>query len=132
MICLSTTAACAVRTSYLSYPESHRRNDLESTLKVDLTRYHPDLVAGVEGETVGATGLWSRGSDRFVGVRFPSTTLGVVRHVGVRGGFKYLSYEYTDNAGVIYHFSTSSKTEAEKLAALFEEHKIPVKQVVVK
>jgi hypothetical protein len=57
---------------------------------------------------------------------------GVVRHVGVRGGFKYLSYEYTDDAGVICHLSTSSKAEAEKLAGLVEEHKIPVKQVVVK
>jgi len=40
-------------------------------LTQDLTRYHPGLVPGVEGVTVGQYGLWSRGSDRFVGVRFP-------------------------------------------------------------
>jgi hypothetical protein len=37
----------------------------------DLTRYHPDLVQGAEGVTVGQSGLWSRASDRFVGVSFP-------------------------------------------------------------
>ena len=72
-------------------------------------------MAGVEGETVGVIGLWSRGSDRFVGVRFPSTTLGVVRHVGVRGGFKYLSYEYTDNAGVICHFFHFEQDRSRKI-----------------
>jgi hypothetical protein len=51
---------------------------LKVRLKVDLTKYHPDLVAGVEGDTVGAIGLWCRGSDRFVGVRFPSTTLDIL------------------------------------------------------
>ena len=47
-------------------------------LKVDLTKYHSDLVAGVEGETVGAVGLWSRGSDRFRRCSLPSTTLDVL------------------------------------------------------
>jgi hypothetical protein len=36
-----------------------------------LTRYHPGLVPGVEGITVGQYGTWSRGSDRFIGVSFP-------------------------------------------------------------
>ncbi len=40
-------------------------------LKVDLTRYADGLVEGTEGETIGTYGMWSRGSDRFVGVRFP-------------------------------------------------------------
>src|SRR5262249_46661482 len=33
-------------------------------------KYHPRLVSGAEGVTVGATGMWSRGSDRFIGVHF--------------------------------------------------------------
>jgi len=37
---------------------------------IDLTSYHPQLVKGVEGITIGAYGVWSKGSDRFVGVRF--------------------------------------------------------------
>lgn len=40
-------------------------------LKVDLTRYADGLVEGTEGDTIGAYGMWSRGSDRFVGVKFP-------------------------------------------------------------
>ena len=40
-------------------------------LKVDLTSYLPGLVAGSEGVTIGQYGMWSRGSDRFVGVEFP-------------------------------------------------------------
>ena len=56
----------------------------------------------------------------------------MVRYVGVRGGLKYLSYEYTNNAGVICHFSTSSKAQAEGLTVLFEEHRIPMNQVLLK
>ena len=40
-------------------------------LTVDLTQYAKGLVAGTEGITAGQQGMWSRGSDRFVTVRFP-------------------------------------------------------------
>lgn len=40
-------------------------------LKVDLTNYLSGLVIGTEGYTIGQYGMWSRGSDRFVGVDFP-------------------------------------------------------------
>ena len=40
-------------------------------LKTDLTRYLAGLIVGSEGYTVGQYGMWSRGSDRFVGVHFP-------------------------------------------------------------
>lgn len=40
-------------------------------LTTDLTRYHPRLVPGTEGNTIGLYGMWSRGSDRFIGVHFP-------------------------------------------------------------
>ena len=37
------------------------------------------MVAGTEGITAGQQGMWSRGSDRFVTVRFPGiTTLDVL------------------------------------------------------
>ncbi len=39
-------------------------------LLVDLTKYAKGLIAGTEGVTVGRTGLWSRGSDRFITVHF--------------------------------------------------------------
>ncbi len=45
--------------------------NIKVRLKTDLTRYNPKLVIGVEGVTVGQTGMWSRGSDRFIGVNFP-------------------------------------------------------------
>jgi hypothetical protein len=41
-------------------------------LKADLTSYHPALKPGIEGVTAGQTGAWSRDSDRFIGVTFPS------------------------------------------------------------
>jgi hypothetical protein len=40
-------------------------------LLTDLSKYAPGLVPGVEGHTIGQYGLWSRGSDRFIGVCFP-------------------------------------------------------------
>lgn len=39
-------------------------------LKVDLTKYKPGLVAGTEGTIIGNHDIWSRGSDRFIGVHF--------------------------------------------------------------
>lgn len=48
---------------------------MERSIKVklitDLTRYAPRLLPGVEGYTVGHYGMWSRSSDRFIGVCFP-------------------------------------------------------------
>lgn len=44
---------------------------IKVALKVDLTKYRSGLVSGTEGTTVGTYGMWSRGSDRFIGVHFP-------------------------------------------------------------
>lgn len=41
-------------------------------LKADLTRYGEGFKEGIEGYTIGEYGMWSRGSDRFVGVHFPN------------------------------------------------------------
>lgn len=51
-------------------------------LTVDLTQYAKGLVAGTEGITAGQQGMWSRGSDRFVTVRFPRNY-----HTGCTVGF---------------------------------------------
>lgn len=40
-------------------------------LKVDLTKYGKGFKEGIEGYTIGEYGMWSRGSDRFIGVHFP-------------------------------------------------------------
>lgn len=40
-------------------------------LKTDLSKYAQGLLPGAEGYTIGQYGLWSRGSDRFIGVCFP-------------------------------------------------------------
>jgi hypothetical protein len=126
-------------------------------LKVNLTQYHPGLVAGAEGMTAGASGIWSRGSDRFTGVRFPSAgtfdilwesleiideqflaeraaseqkkweqlkeAKDVVRYVGPKGGFKYLSYQYPGG-----NVSTGSRDEADKLIEFFKQHGISVRE----
>lgn len=44
---------------------------IQVRLKVDLTEYMKGLVAGTVGYTIGTFGIWSRTSDRFVGVHFP-------------------------------------------------------------
>lgn len=36
-----------------------------------MPKYAPGLLLGIEGHTIGQYGLWSRGSDRFIGVCFP-------------------------------------------------------------
>jgi len=40
-------------------------------LKTDLSKYTSGLQPGVEGYTISQYGIWSRGSDRFIGVCFP-------------------------------------------------------------
>lgn len=41
-------------------------------LKVDLTKYNPNLIIGTIGYTIGEYDIWSRGSDRFISVCFPN------------------------------------------------------------
>lgn len=128
-------------------------------LKVDLTRYADGLIEGTEGETIGNYGIWSRGTDRFVGVRFPGiTTIDVLwdsleiidgdflkkreeakekfkedlktaydieKHVGPRGGFRYLSYAY--NRG---HVSNYFKDESEGIEKIFKEYGKEIRIVV--
>lgn len=40
-------------------------------LNTDLSRYGEGLLPGIEGYTIGQYGIWSRSSDRFIGVCFP-------------------------------------------------------------
>lgn len=139
---------------------------VERSIKVrltqDLTRYHPGLVPGVEGITVGRYGIWSRGSDWFIGVSFPEIgtfdilwegleiidkdylaeaeeretkkwellkkARNVVRVVGSRGGFKYLSYEYTDENKITSHVSNTDRRAADKLIEFFRKHGIEIRE----
>lgn len=50
----------------------------------------------------------------------------VVRTVGPRGGFKYLSYEFTEKNGSSRHESTGFKSEVEELVELFKRYGIPI------
>jgi hypothetical protein len=49
-----------------------------------------------------------------------------VKIVGPRGGFRSLSYEYTDERGIRVHSSTSSKAEAQRLELFFARYNIPI------
>lgn len=102
-------------------------------LKVDLTKYNPNLIIGTIGYTIGEYDIWSRGSDRFIGVCFPNiqtldvlwssleiideellsriktqearyteeikTAKDVIKYLGPKGGFKGLSFNYTNSQG---------------------------------
>lgn len=106
--------------------------------------------------------MWSRGSDRFVGVRFPEagvhdilwssleiidedylreraaakererealkTATNVVLHLGPRGGFRSLSYEYQED-GITRHVSQGFRESADELLGIFREYSIPVREV---
>lgn len=129
-------------------------------LKTDLTHYVPGLVVGTEGVAIGQYGMWSRGSDRFIGVDFPGkgkldvlwesleiideeylrrsaeaeqkwreslkSAQHVVKYVGPQGGFRRLSFEYTDSNGSKVHHSTGFKSEGDKLEKLFNDLGIAV------
>lgn len=49
------------------------------------------------------------------------TARGIVKYVGPRGGFKGLSFEYTDTNGQKVHYSNGFKQESEKLIEYFKE-----------
>ena len=51
--------------------DSVKEYGIQVRLKTDLARYHPRLVVGAQGVTSARSGLWARGSDRFVAVEFP-------------------------------------------------------------
>lgn len=129
-------------------------------LNTDLSKYGKGLLPGIEGYTVGEYGIWSRGSDRFIGVCFPGiATLdvswesleiidneyleeiallrqkrvtelknarNVIKYVGPKGGFRYISYEYTSDNGITTHVSNGSKSDADKLIEIFNQYKINV------
>jgi hypothetical protein len=50
----------------------------------------------------------------------------VVKELGPRGGFRFLSYEFVDERGTVVHSSTSSRAEAERLEAVFARYNVPV------
>jgi hypothetical protein len=136
------------------------KKHIKVRLTADLSRYAPGLVAGVEGYTIGEYGLWSRGSDRFIGVCFPGiatldvlwksveiideayleevaflrkkqmielkSARNVIMHVGPRGGFRYLSYEYTSMDGAQCSVSNGNKTESEHLIEVLKQYGVEV------
>ena len=54
------------------------------------------------------------------------TARNVVKRVGPQGGFRSLSFEYVNSDGSKGHFSTSFKSEGDKLEKSFSDLEIPV------
>lgn len=54
------------------------------------------------------------------------TAKDVIKFIGPKGGFKYLSYSYTNKEGILCNTSIGFKIEAEKLIELFKNYGIPV------
>ncbi len=54
----------------------------------------------------------------------------VVLRVGPKGGFKILSYTYTELNGTVCHCSTGFKEDGNKLISIFEKYAIPVKKTL--
>lgn len=128
-------------------------------LNTDLTRYGEGLKKGIEGYTIGEYDVWSRGSDRFIGVCFPDiktldvlwdsldiidedflkgreenkkifleelkTATEVEKHVGPRGGFRYLSYKTNSRC-----VSNCFKDEALEIEKIIKSYGIEVKEII--
>lgn len=121
-------------------------------LTTDLTRYHSGLRPGVEGNTIGSYGMWSRGSDRFVGVHFPSVgaTLDVLWEgleiidpevLAKQAEYERERWDVIRKAGRVRKYvgprggfkclsygntSTGFREDAEKILAFCQENSIPV------
>jgi hypothetical protein len=50
----------------------------------------------------------------------------VVKMIGPRGGFRSLTYDYTNASGVTIHVATGIRDEAERLETFFRKNNIPV------
>lgn len=50
----------------------------------------------------------------------------VIKYVGPKGGFRYISYEYTSEDGITNHVSNGSKSDADKLIGIFNQYGINV------
>ncbi|MFT8322860.1 MAG: hypothetical protein ABF649_18485 [Bacillus sp. (in: firmicutes)] len=55
----------------------------------------------------------------------------VIKHVGPRGGFKNLSYEYIDSNGAKVNTTLGIKSEAETLIEVFNSYGIEVMEKVI-
>ena len=57
----------------------------------------------------------------------------VTLYVGPRGGFKYLSYRYTDKeSGVNVHTSEGSRNQAYKILDILKQYNIPIAKETIK
>ena len=56
----------------------------------------------------------------------------IVKYIGPRGGFKSLSFTYTDLNGKIVHYSDGFKREAEKIIEYFRELNLQITEKVMK
>ena len=57
----------------------------------------------------------------------------VTLYVGPRGGFKYLSYRYTDKeSGANVHTSEGSRNRAYKILDILKEYNIPIAKETIK
>lgn len=126
-------------------------------LTTDLTKYHPNLISGTKGITIGEYGMYSRGSDRFIGVNFPNikimdvlwdslkiidnkyleeiepeTAFDIKLVTGPKGGFKYLSYTYKskNGIGIGVHCSNHDKNDANNVIEILKTYNKEIKEFV--
>lgn len=59
------------------------------------------------------------------------TAKDVIKVIGPRGGFRYLSYRYTSKDGISCNTSMGFKTDAEKLIELFKSYGISIETKVL-
>ncbi len=55
----------------------------------------------------------------------------VIKYVGPKGGFRYISYEYISNDGIINHVSNGFKNDADKLIEIFNQYGINVEIITI-
>jgi len=53
-------------------------------------------------------------------------------HLGPRGGFRTLQFEYRDDNKVVCHYAIGFKNKADKIIEFFKENNISIKEIIDK
>lgn len=56
----------------------------------------------------------------------------VIKYVGPKGGFRYISYEYISEDGIVNHVSNGFKSDADNLIEIFNQYGINVETRTIK
>lgn len=51
-------------------------------------------------------------------------------HLGPRGGFRSLQFEYLDDNGIVIHYANGFKNEADDIVEIFKANNIKIEKII--